>query len=82
MVDGLSIESDLFRLLGYDCRQLNFEKVTQGFFGASRQCKPFQSNENFPSFSKPGSSLTSIPEFVIGSHSAYWSTALVGVGCG
>lgn len=27
-----SVEGDLFRLLGYNCRQLKLEKVSQGFF--------------------------------------------------
>ena len=48
----------------------------------SRQCKSFQSNNTFYSSQKPGPSLTSIPEFVVDSHAAYWNPALVGVGCG
>ena len=36
----------------------------------------------YPPPQKPGSSLASIPTFVVDSHPTYWGPALVGVGCG
>lgn len=46
----------------------------------SRQRNSFQSNETFCSFKKRGSSLPSIPEFVVDSHPACWKSTLVGLG--
>jgi hypothetical protein len=39
---------------------------------------PFNLMKPFTHSQKPGPSLTSIPEFVVDSHAAYWNPALVG----
>ena len=43
---------------------------------------PFNLMKSFSHSQKPGSSLASIPGFVVGAHPAYWNMALLSVGCG
>jgi hypothetical protein len=66
-----SIEGDLFRRLGYDCRQLNLEKSVEDSSEPAGSVNPFNPIKLFTHSQKPGSSLASIPDFVVGSHPTY-----------